>query len=405
MSDDRRATDVLVDLTCLDTPSRFTGTGRYVHELGKALLALSERERQGLVISALVSPDREPLLGALDWPGSPEVRWDAAQEVGWQMSRRVRLPQTLRTIRPSLFHATYSSGTPRGSFVPRVTTCLDLIPLVLHRDYLPNRPVYRRLLAAANASRFWSARRVQAISQHTADDLMRLLGLPASRIDVVHLGVDLERYRPLGPDDRERAREVLELNGLRAGRYFFYMGAADPRKNVDVLSRAFAAARLDDFELVLIGKLRPSDKERYRVALDAAGHPPNVRFLDFVPEDELPIVVASARGFVFCSTYEGFGNVPVEAMACGCPVITTGLTSMRETVGDAALLVPPRDVGATASAIRRLALDDALWRELSAAGLSRARRFSWRNTALASVESYRLALAPTRTRALRTARA
>jgi len=405
MTDERMATDVLVDLTSLDTSARYSGTGRYVHELGKALLSLSERERQGLGIAALVSPDREPSVGALDWPGSVDVRWDAAHEVDWLMTRRTRLPQTLRKLRPGLFHAPYSLGTPRGSFVPRVTTCLDLVPLVLHRDYLPNRPVYRRLLTAVNASRFWSARRVQAISQHTADDLMRVLGLPASRIDVVHLGVDLERYRPLGPDDEERAREVLELHGLRARRYFFYMGAADPRKNVDVLVRAFARARLDDFELVLVGKLRPSDKERYRLALEAVGHPSNVRFLDFVPEDELPIVVASARGFVFCSTYEGFGNVPVEAMACGCPVITTGLTSMRETVGDAGLLVPPRDVDATASAIRRLALDDALWRQLSDAGQARARRFSWRNTALASVESYRLALAPSGSRALRSARA
>jgi glycosyltransferase involved in cell wall biosynthesis len=257
---------------------------------------------------------------------------------------------------------------------------------------LPGRPVYRRFLLAANAARFWSARRVQAISQHTADDLMRVLGIPASKIDVVHLGVDLERYRPLGEAEREASKAVLERHQLQAGRYFFYMGAADPRKNVDVLIDAFVKAKVDDFELVLLGKLRPSDEERYRIALEAAGRPRNVRFAGFVPESELPVVIACARGFVFCSTYEGFGNVPVEAMAAGCPVITTGLTSMRETVADAGLLVPPRDAKATADAIRRLAFDDALHRDLSRAGQQRARRFSWRNTALATVQSYRRAL-------------
>src|SRR6185295_17870179 len=110
---------------------------------------------------------------------------------------------------------------------------------------------------------------------------------------------------------------------------------------VDVLVAAFAEARVPDLELILIGKQRPSDQRTFERALAAAGHPRGVRALGFVPEDDLPYVIAGAVAFVFCSTYEGFGNVPIEAMACGCPVITTGLTSMRETVADTALVVPP----------------------------------------------------------------
>jgi glycosyltransferase involved in cell wall biosynthesis len=99
-----------------------------------------------------------------------------------------------------------------------------------------------------------------------------------------------------------------------------------------------------------------------------------------------------ALGFVYCSTYEGFGNVPIEAMACGCPVISTFVTSMRETIGDAALIVPPRDVGATADAIRTLAKDSALRAQLVRAGIARAQGFGWRNTALGTVECYERAL-------------
>ena len=273
-----------------------------------------------------------------------------------------------------------------------MVSCLDLIPLVLHRDYMPGRPVYRRVLQATWALRAHGARRVQCISQHTADDLMRLTGISAEKIDIVLLGVDLERYRPFSGEAAEHARQIREKHGLTQRPYVFYMGAADPRKNVDTLVAAFARAAVPDLELVLIGKLRPSDRARYDAALSAAGNPKHVRFMGFVAEDDLPAIIAGARAFVFCSSYEGFGNVPIEAMACGCPVITTGLTSMRETVADSALIVPARDVDATADAIRRIARDDALHRDLASAGVERAQRFSWRNTALDTVESYRRAL-------------
>lgn len=384
--------DVLVDLTPLDTASRWSGTGRYVNELGIALARLSPSERRNLDIQGLKSIDGEDVLAPLDWPGSAQLRWDGGQEVQWLNARRTRLPGTLRRIKPRLFHATYHMGTPRGSLVPRVVSCLDLVRLVLHQDYLAGRPYYRRLLHAVEALRFHSARRVLAISHHTADDAMRLLKIPASKIDVVHLGVDLERYRVFSGEEAEAAEAVRRRYELSPGGYMFYMGAADPRKNVDTLIAAFARAKLDGLELLIIGKMRPSDDAVIERALREAGHPPNVRLLGRVPEEDLPAIIGGALAFVFCSTYEGFGNVPIEAMACGCPVITTGLTSMKETVGDAGLIVPPRDVGATADAIRRIATDSSLRDDLSRAGLARSQRFSWRNTALGTAECYERAL-------------
>ncbi len=384
--------DVLVDLSPLDTYSRWSGTGRYVNELGVALARLSPSERRNLDIQGLKAIDGQDVLAPLDWPGSDTLRWEGSQEVQWLNARRTRLPGTLRRIHPRIFHATYHMGTPRGSFVPRVVSCLDLVRLVLHQDYLPGRPYYRRLLHAAEALRFHSARRVLAISHHTADDAMRLLKIPASKIDVVHLGVDLERYRVFSGAEAEQAEVVRRRYELSPQGYVFYMGAADPRKNVDTLIAAFARAKLDGLELLIIGKLRASDEAVVERALSDAGRPPGVRLMGRVPEEDLPAIIGGALGFVFCSTYEGFGNVPIEAMACGCPVITTGLTSMQETVGDAGLIVPPRDVKATAEAIRALASDSALRADLVRAGLTRAARFSWKNTALGTVECYERAL-------------
>jgi glycosyltransferase involved in cell wall biosynthesis len=386
----RAEVDVLVDLTPLDTASRYTGTGRYVHELGKALHALSLRERGDLRIEGLVALSRQNAVGPLTYAGGGTPH-DAEGEIAWLFQRRRALPSTLRAIRPGLFHATYHLGTPRGSFVPRVVTCLDLIPQVLHEEYMPGRWAYRWLLRSADALRFHSARRVQAISQHTADDLMRLCQVPASKIDVVHLGVDLDRYRLLTPEEETRAVAVRERYGLKTGGYVFYMGAADPRKRVDVLLAAFAKAAEPGLELAILGHVRPAHEQVFARAMKEAGNPSGVRMLGFVPEEDLPSIISGALGFVFCSVYEGFGEPPIEAMACGCPVITTGLTSMKETLGEAAVIVPPGDVAATADAIRRLVRDPALRRDLASAGHRQAQRFSWRNTALATIDSYQRA--------------
>lgn len=217
--------------------------------------------------------------------------------------------------------------------------------------------------------------------------------MPASKIDVVHLGVDLERYRVFEGDEAARAAETRRRYGLTDGGYVFYMGAADRRKNVDTLIEAFARAKQPGLEPGLIRKDAPLRRGADRARPRCGGRSPRRAPPGLVPEDDLPAIIGGAMAFVFCSTYEGFGNVPVEVMACGCPVVHTGLTSMKETVADAGLLVPPRDPAATAAAIGRLAREPALRRQLADAGVARAARFSWRNTALASVDSYDRALA------------
>jgi glycosyltransferase involved in cell wall biosynthesis len=384
--------DVLVDLTPLDTNSRYTGTGRYVHELAVSIAALSDRERHGLAIGGLVALDGDAAVGPLVWNGSREVRWPASREVAWLMARRLRLPGTLRRIRPRLFHATRAAGTPRFAGVPRVVTCLDLVPLVLHEQYLPRRPFYRRALLAAEALRFHTARRVLAISRHTADELMQVLRVPASKIDVANLGVDLDRYHPFQGEALRQVSDARAKYQLERP-YILYIGAADPRKNVDVLIAAFAQARVEDLELALVGRPRPSDRRAFDRAIEAAGRPRGVRFLGFVPEDELPAVIAGGVALVSCSTHEGFPLVHLEAMACGCPVITPGVASMRDTIAGDALVVPPRDVAATSEAIRRLAREPSLRAQLADAGLRCAAGFSLKQTALATVDCYARALA------------
>jgi glycosyltransferase involved in cell wall biosynthesis len=382
--------DVLIDLTPLDTASRFTGTGRYIHELGHALAALDDREREGLSISGLVALEGPDAEGPLTYEAGAR-RHDIDGETAWLNRRRCILPFTLRRLRPRLFHATYPLGTPRLSGVPRVVTCHDMLKHVLHEEYLPGQPLYRRLLFAADWLRFHGAARVVANSEHTANDLIRLCNVPASRVDVVYMGVDLTRYHPFAGEEAFRADQVRQRYGVTKGNYLYYLGTADPRKNVDILIEGYARSGVE-LPLLLLGRMRPSDMKCISAAMERADQPAGVRLVGLVPDADLPALVEGALGLVFCANYEGFGIPPVEAMACGCPVIHTGLTSMRETMGDAGLIIPDRNIDATASAIRSLVSDSALRRQLSEAGLVRAQRFTWRNTAMASVQSYVKAL-------------
>jgi glycosyltransferase involved in cell wall biosynthesis len=387
--------DVLLDLTPLETSTRYRGIGRYIENLAGAIAELSPSERQNLEIGALTSLSMPQPIGSLTWRGSPEPLFPDGpwSETKWFMARRTLLVATLRRHPPRLIHMPQNLGTPRGSMVPRVLTCHDVVRLAMPRDYLRVWWAYRWILHAAEVTRFRSARRVIAISKHTADDIVRLLGVRPANIDVVPHGVEFARFHPLAPGpEAEAAAAVLRAWGLDERPYFLHLGAADPRKNVDTLIDGFARAKLPDVDLVLIGHLTPSHRAAVERALDAVGRPPSVRLLGYVPDADLPAILAGALALPFTSTYEGFGFTPLEAMACGCPVIATGLTSIGEVVGDAALLTPPRDPGALASALRRIALESSLAADLRRAGLARAAQFTWRATALGTVESYARAL-------------
>jgi glycosyltransferase involved in cell wall biosynthesis len=387
--------DVLVDLTPLDTISRRQGIGHYVAALGAALAALSPSEKQGLDIQGLTSLGGR--LGPTDWPGSatPPYALDRF-EMRYVWDRRWRLPLGLHTIRPRprLFHATQGLGTPRGSLIPRVLTCFDMIRLVLHEQYLGASRPYLEAYRLSELGRYLSARRVVAISQYTADDLVRVLGISASKIDVTYLGVDHERFHPpRSPEEDLRHREQRRLLGVDQRPYFLYVGSTDPRKKASLLLSAFCRARLADAELIFAGHLIPAQKRELEEVWRAEGSPPCVRFLGFVPDDALCALLGGALALTFPSVYEGFGLPVLEAMASGCPVITTAASSLGEVAGDAALLVKPGDLDGLREAIRRIASDHDLRARLRTDGLARAARLTWRDTALATVDSYARALA------------
>lgn len=212
-----------------------------------------------------------------------------------------------------------------------------------------------------------------AISENSRRDAARLLRLNPDRIQVIYPGVaDVYFDARATPAERQ---------------YVLYVGAIEPRKNVDALLDAWENSNLaGDFDLVIAGASGwASEKTIARLGSRPAG----VRYLGYVAEDELPGLTAGATAFVYPSLYEGFGLPVAQAMAAGVPVVTSNLSSLPEIAGDGALLVDPRSAGEIRSAMEKLLTSPSLQQQLRGAGRARAEQYRWKNSARQSLDFFR----------------
>lgn len=229
------------------------------------------------------------------------------------------------------------------------------------------------------------ARRIVVASHTMRDQVSAHYRVPAERIDVVPLGVS-ERFAV-----RERAAARARVQAAyRTGESFILnVGDLQPRKNLPRLLAAFALLAADDRDttLVIAGKNAWGFDEVFET-VERLGIGDRVVFTGYVPDDDLVDLYNAAELFVYPSIYEGFGLPPIEAMACGTPVIASDEATLRETTGDAAMLFDPADPVAIAGAMRR-GLDDTPWRERArAAGFERARALSWDSCAKRMLDIY-----------------
>lgn len=238
--------------------------------------------------------------------------------------------------------------------------------------------LYYRLFTRLSARR---ATEIIAISEATKRDLQRFYGTPADKINVIYHGVH-PRFKPI--EDRAQIDAVLQRYAIRAP-YLLFVSTIQPRKNVTRLIEAFAQARTrlgtaSDLRLVLAGR-RGWLTEQIERRAGELGIAEAVQFVGYVADADLPALLNGALAYVVPSLYEGFGMTVLEAQACGTPVLASNISSLPEVVGDAGLLVDPRDVAAIAEGIERLASDAVLRNDLSARGLRHAAGWTWQRTA------------------------
>jgi glycosyltransferase involved in cell wall biosynthesis len=234
----------------------------------------------------------------------------------------------------------------------------------------------------------YAAGRADAVitnSQHSQSDLVLHLGLPADHVHVTPLGVDCS-FTPVS-DGPGRAA-VLAGYGIKPP-YLLYVGSINGRKNVARLFEAYARVRARHPEVTLVvGGKRQWQTAEIDATFRRLDLGDNIHFTGYLDDADLPALYSAAAAFVFPSLYEGFGLPPLEAMACGTPVVTSNVSSLPEVTGEAALLVDPLDVAGLAAAIGRVIDDPALAATLRARGLARAQQFTWERAARETLAIY-----------------
>jgi alpha-1,3-rhamnosyl/mannosyltransferase len=357
------------------------GIGTYIQGLLQALPAVGSPE----ALVAYLPPGRAPSAPeAAAW--GARARWRPVGARPYSVGELWQLALAARRDRADLFHAPHYVCPP---FLPcpAVVTVHDLIHLrfpVRHRH--PVAPLYARVMLRLAVRR---GRRVITVSESTRRDLVDQLGARPERIRVIPNGVGA----PFEPTDLSgRPDPALAALGVEPP-YFLFVGNPLPHKNVAGLLDAFAGLAPELGRLVLAG-IPPGARAHVDALQAARSLRDRARVLAPLPAVTLADLYRGARAVVCPSLWEGFGLAALEAMACGAPVVAANRGGLPEVVGDAGLLVDPTSVDALREGMYTLAVQEPLRAALRVRGLARARAFSWRHVAEATVAVYREALGP-----------
>lgn len=229
---------------------------------------------------------------------------------------------------------------------------------------------------------------ILTVSEFSKREIELYLRVPSDKIEVVYNGVDMDKYHAdYSQQQIEQIKEVYQISGD----YLLYLGTLEPRKNIESLITAYGLLKQEKKQipkLVLVGKKGWMYDLIFELVKEL-GLVNDVIFTGYVAEEDVPILMCGASIFVFPSLYEGFGIPPLEAMACGTPVITSNVSSLPEVVGNAGIMVPPKDVTLLKDKIWELLTDQALRNQLRQAGFEQAKKFTWQRSADKLVEIYK----------------
>ncbi|HML15689.1 MAG TPA: glycosyltransferase family 1 protein [Bryobacteraceae bacterium] len=355
------------------------GFGTYIRNLTRSLARLDSFNRYTLVVRPHEADDVTGL--------GPNFTTAIYARPETQLLHNLTFPHFLRSFHADLYHIPLNSiawWMPR----PYVVTIHDMSTLLF-----PSRPDFRHTLQEERYRRgAQRASRIITVSHSTRRDIESVLGIPADRIRTIYSAPDPAFT---ADDNGGQDRQILDRYSIRPP-FILYAGTVRPQKNVPRLIQAFGALRASfenhpdygDLRLIIIGD-ELSRNPSVRRAVVETHMEPVVRFLGFVPRETLRVFYRAAAVFAFPSLYEGFGLAPLEAMACGTPVVASDIPPLVEAAGDAAELVSPDNVFDIARGLREVLLDEERRRKMVAAGLAQARRFHWDQTAREVLAVYR----------------
>ncbi len=368
--------NVTIDVS--PTAQKHAGLGRYAGEIARALdqtntvdLSLFYNREGKAELPDYLShiPHKSVNIGNKPW------------RMGVWFSQLARRPMDKTFGATEIFHAT-NHLLAHFKQARTVYTLHDLIFL----QYPAYHKAYNRWYLTLTMPLYLkTADVIVTPSQHSKQDAIKFYNLPEEKIKVIY-EAPAPIFQPLtNTAELARARQTYNL----PERYILHVGTIEPRKNLIRLLEAYQPLLADwpDLKLVLVGKkgwLYESFFER----LAALGLQERVIFPGYVEEADLPAIYQLAEIFAFPSLYEGFGLGPIEAMACGTPVVSSNCASLPEVVGDAGILVDPTDTAALHRSLRRVLEDRDLQAHLTEQGLIQVQRFSWQKAVEALVKIY-----------------
>ena len=368
-----------IGLDGIPLASAKTGIGHYTLELARAL--------------AKIDPDDEFELISPFAFNSSSLEDDLPANLKKVEARRRRfwwavgLPLYMRRSATSLFHGT-NYEIPLWSRCPTILSIHDLSLLLYpetHLDQSVRRARYRLPLMTRAATKIVTA------TEHVRKEVIQHLKVDPAKIAVTPYA-PRPTFRPLSRSETEETRTQLGIEES----FILFVGTIEPRKNLITLLRSFAEVlRSTDLrpQLVIAGQKGWLTGETMNY-IESEGLDERVKLTGYITDEDLRALYSCCAVCVYPSLYEGFGLPPLEAMACGAPVIASDVPSLAEAVGQAALLVPPTDVHALAQGIVTIIRDEAKRSHFFRAGLEHASQFTWERTAQLTLKIYREALKP-----------
>jgi glycosyltransferase involved in cell wall biosynthesis len=347
------------------------GAREYTFNLIRALLQVDLRNEY------FIFHNDPACLGT--FPTATEVLLPAHNKLWWDY---MQLPAAVARCGIDLFW-TPSYIIPFPIRCPSVAAVHDLAYFTMPESYQRSDVIYMR---ATMAGSFRRAAALLAVSEHTRRDIIRLFPFAADKIKVTY-----EAAAPQYRSDLDvRVLEAVRARYALPHPYVFYAGSISPRKGLLYLLEAFARLKQQSgipHHLVFTGGWQWGNTE-LGALIERLNIRSDVILLGDMPAADMPALYALADLFVYPSLYEGFGLPILEAMACGCPVVCSNLTSLPEVAGDAAVLIDPRDTQLLADAMERVLTDPVLRHDLIVRGLRRAAAFTWEQTARKTLEVF-----------------
>lgn len=296
-------------------------------------------------------------------------------------------PRAIQRFQSDIFHVPNYLTSPFPGNYRKILTVYDLIPFLfpgaLSKSRLLWRLFYKTAYPAASILR--SADVIIAASENTKHDVIRLLNISPEKIQVVWCGLE-NRFKP-GYQVSEQFWRQYRL----PHQFLLYVGRQDPYKGLNYLVQAYALlpeSLRKTHKLVIAGKTDRRYIGRVNDLIANLNVSQDVIFCDYVPDADLPLLYSAATLLVHPSLYEGFGFPPLEAMACGTPVVYADTSSLTELIGDAGLAVAPGSAEALVCGIRTMLTNDQLRNNFSEKGIRQAQRYSWQNAARKILEIY-----------------